>query len=249
MQLTLSPLQHAHPRLQVDYDRYGLFVTVGTICVGPTNQTLGPTRIYAFDKLGLAGTRRITHGTYWDVTNGLGDIGAQIAAVMPARPQGRNEANRDCVFFAAQVGVRRGRGARGDAARAPRALTRQPWVRTLAQRRTLPHGAANNRAYTAASASTATHPARCWAGGARPHPAPSPTIPAPARTPQRLPAATHPMLCWASASSPSRARPTCWTCQRAAATRRRRASPTWQRAWSTSEGTRAPARKGGKGWI
>ena len=97
---------HTRPPLQLNYDKYGLYLTVGTICVGASSQTPGPTRLYAFDKLGVAGLRRTTHVPYWDVTNGLGSVGASITALMPARPQGKGEVTRDLAFFAAQVGTR-----------------------------------------------------------------------------------------------------------------------------------------------
>lgn len=88
--------------VQVTYDRYGIFLSLSTLCVGAASSVPGKSLVYAFDKDALADNRLLVNVPYWDVTNGLGTVGASITSVMPSRPQGAAEADREIVFFAAQ---------------------------------------------------------------------------------------------------------------------------------------------------
>jgi hypothetical protein len=103
------------PRLapsQITYDAWGVYLSVATQCMSNSASTPSKVRVYAFDKDVATGARRMSYVPYWDVASGIGGVSASLWSVMPARPQGYSEANRDCVFFAGQVGPRREFGAK-----------------------------------------------------------------------------------------------------------------------------------------
>lgn len=90
---------------QVTFDRYGIYLAVSNLCAGPNSTRPGQAVVYAFDKDVVYGLRALRNVPYWDASQGLGELGASIVAVMPARPQGNGEGNRDAAFFVAQVGA------------------------------------------------------------------------------------------------------------------------------------------------
>ncbi|KAI8469928.1 MAG: hypothetical protein J3K34DRAFT_422081 [Monoraphidium minutum] len=88
--------------VQVTYDAWGVFVSVSTLCATVGATSPGRALVYAFDKDAVAGLRSLRAAAYWDVTNGIGGTGASVMSVMPARPQGKMDADRDQAFFVAQ---------------------------------------------------------------------------------------------------------------------------------------------------